>query len=449
MDIKDLIQRLKANDTDLVDIDIEEANFESEDAVNLASAIGTNVFLKKLRIWASNFTDKGAIAIAEALQLNTTLTSLSLEDSGITSAGAKALAKTLLKNETLIELNLSYNSEIAKEGVVALFEALKTNNTIKLLGINRANGGPEAAVVLAETLLTHHSFEYLYLSENNFGDAGVQLIAKALLKNKTALKGLSLEGNQIKDAGVIAIVETFINSKTLEVLILSKNMFRFGGALAIADLIATNKSIKELILSDNQGIGAEQLAVSLQENTTLELLDLEGCALGPLILWQIAYVLQVNFCLKSLNLANNEIGIFARNIVNKFYNNISLTELNLDTSVEIEKDIDRLVARNESLQKVVQQLPQAANRGNSTYLFRILNILKQAYPDIDARDSRQPTQLIDIYAVYLKEAKALNSTTTSKVEVSPKLSDSTFFGVRNTPSDTNNNSILAIDNGPS
>jgi hypothetical protein len=130
---------------------------------------------------------------------------------------------------------------------------------------------PKIAAI-AKALKENKSLKTLYLEGHSFSSGSGVKLAAALQVNTTLLE-LNLN---IKPEGARAIARALEDNKTLERLDLSHNRIGDEGAIAFAEALKKNKSLKKLGLSHNKigDPGVKALAKSLLENTTLETLFL-------------------------------------------------------------------------------------------------------------------------------------------------------------------------------
>ena len=113
------------------------------------------------------------------------------------------------------------------------------------------------------------------------------------------LRKLVLEGNNIDDALVSALLSQVHILESLSILSLGVNAISDKGMRVICEILGKNKSLKEFYLHANRGItdGSYHMLVdALKSNTTLETLDLRGTNIGI----QCSFDLKVKFRNKSI-----------------------------------------------------------------------------------------------------------------------------------------------------
>jgi hypothetical protein len=191
-----LLQRLRANDSTLVTLELYENSIGAEDAKGLSEALKVNSTLVTLHLGDNSIGDEGAKDLSEALKVtkvNSTLVTLNLYKNSIGDEGAKDLSAALKVNSTLVTLNLFKNS-IGAEGTKDLSEALKVNSTLVTLSLNSNSIGDEGAKDLSEALKVNSTLVTLHLAHNSIGDEGIKHLAWALQTNST-LTNLELESH--------------------------------------------------------------------------------------------------------------------------------------------------------------------------------------------------------------------------------------------------------------
>lgn len=149
---------------------------ENDGITPLAASFAAMGTMKVIRVFQNGINKEGIIALAEALGANTDLEVLDVNDNTVKAEGSKAIAAVLPKLTKLKTLDVG-DCLMTNEGVLALAEALE-------------NSCPD--------------LEVLNLVFNEIEDDGAIALAKALA-NKTKLKTLELDGNEIHSAGLDAI----------------------------------------------------------------------------------------------------------------------------------------------------------------------------------------------------------------------------------------------------
>ncbi|TDH65179.1 hypothetical protein CCR75_005903 [Bremia lactucae] len=154
----------------------------------MARSINKHLYdLKSLDLSDCSFEGDGATQLAEAISKQRNLQYLKLRDASLCADGAVKVVKAFLRSDIqLLQLDLSGN-ELADEGIEALVPLLQSQSLLKVL----------------------------CLDENEITSKGLKKVIATLGSNSLlALEELSLCGNEITAKGAIAIVDSFVPSKT-------------------------------------------------------------------------------------------------------------------------------------------------------------------------------------------------------------------------------------------
>ena len=144
--------------------------------------------LQKLDLSSSRIGNDKAVALFKGIAMDSVLQEIILTRCRVT-AGAKAfIAEALKKNKTLVTLGLWLNS-LGNEGIADIANALTENNTLTSIDLRR----------------------------NDLNEVGAQSLCKMLKKN-FALRELNLSANMdVKDQGMMSIVEGLSSRKGNEI----------------------------------------------------------------------------------------------------------------------------------------------------------------------------------------------------------------------------------------
>ncbi|KAG1703158.1 hypothetical protein DVH05_008070 [Phytophthora capsici] len=195
----------------------------------MARSVNTHLSdLKSLDLSDCSFEDAGADQLAEAISKQPSLQFLKLRDASLCAEGAEKVMKALASSKIqLVELDLSGN-ELADEGIAAIAPLLKSQSQLKILR----------------------------LDENEITSDGLKEFVAALDANSLpVLEELSLCGNEITAKGGIAVVDTFVPTKSvLKRLELDTNMISDKGVAHIkASLAKQGKTSILGSLEENDG----------------------------------------------------------------------------------------------------------------------------------------------------------------------------------------------------
>jgi len=254
------------------------------------SALAANKSLKRLELCGNNLganpshasdaAESFAAHLSRALVVNRALTELGLNDNLLRDTGAEALAPALRENRTLQSLGLRGNA-IGVAGCALLGDALSLNVSLRALDLSHNMLGDEGCHLLCAALSSMAALEWLDISDNHIGDDGAQAVG-ALLQESASLQDLDVSYNQIKDPGPIGAA------------------LRTNSALTRLDLHTNPLGATESQLSE--------LNAGIQENSTLQILDLSHIGLVPRSSAGLVAALACNKSLVSVDLSCNIIG---------------------------------------------------------------------------------------------------------------------------------------------
>eukprot|EP00668_Euglena_longa_P003465 GGOE01004054.1.p1 GENE.GGOE01004054.1~~GGOE01004054.1.p1 ORF type:complete len:321 (+),score=49.37 GGOE01004054.1:185-1147(+) len=180
------------------------------------------------------------------------------------------------------------------EGTQAMAEMLRVNSTLQTLELPLDGILVRGAAALATSLKVNHSLLRLDLAGNSIGDVGAQVLAEALEVNPT-LQHLALASNNIGDVGIRAFSEALKVNSAITYLDLSLNPIGPVGGRSFAETLRMNTTLKSLSLRGNKiGVAANAMAKALQENRTLQQIDLTDSNVDTNVLAFISEMLVVN-----------------------------------------------------------------------------------------------------------------------------------------------------------
>jgi Ran GTPase-activating protein (RanGAP) involved in mRNA processing and transport len=149
-----------------------------------------------------------------------------------------------------------HQTTIGDDGIMALVSALQGNIVLKHLDLSHNQIGNTGAVALA-TILQHMTLLLeVDMMSNNIGIVGIKAIMTALNNNMSSLLSLSLGDNTFRTNGIIAITSGLQNNQTIQLLDLRSTHMNSDGAKAIATILHNSISLHELNLCNNS-IGNE------------------------------------------------------------------------------------------------------------------------------------------------------------------------------------------------
>lgn len=221
------------------------------------------------------------------------------------------LFSEMLSNNVFInELDLS-NNEIGNVGIRSLIRALVDKENIK--GLEKRSFLEQKII---EEILDKNNHKYyltsLDLSNNKFDAKGAKFLGLGL-SILDGVEKLKLANNAIGDHGLISIVTGLKYNYALQVLDLSGIKCSIIGAENLATMIRDKSSIVELHFADNNiGLrGMSSIITALAEKSRIKILNLAGNNRNYIAtnLDSLSYFISKNSNLRSLNFADNAIGV--------------------------------------------------------------------------------------------------------------------------------------------
>ncbi|XP_069386442.1 tropomodulin-1 isoform X3 [Paralichthys olivaceus] len=143
-DVEDTLLRLKRNDPDLVEVNLNNIrNIPVPTLKAYAEALMKNTVVERFSIVGTRSNDPVAFALAEMLRVNTTLKSLNIESNFITGTGILSLIGSLQYNTTLQELKIDNQSQpLGNKVEMEIASMLEKNTTLLKFGYHFTQQGP-------------------------------------------------------------------------------------------------------------------------------------------------------------------------------------------------------------------------------------------------------------------------------------------------------------------
>jgi Ran GTPase-activating protein (RanGAP) involved in mRNA processing and transport len=275
---------------------------------------------------------EGGKAIAELLRKNQTLCVLRLQSANLGESGVYSIVDALHKNLNLTALDFSGISGIHRNNIwgraaKALGYMLQTNQVLSYLNLS-CTGVQRTAPFIVACSLNHAALTHLDLSGNSITDETCVALAKLLTEGICSLEVLVLDHNCIKDEGIVKLSSALNSSgqsaNSLHRLELGHNAFGVRGCQALGEALATHPSLHTLNLEHNtlcrSGLdedgyrlpdsidGVAHFFKSLESNSKLQVLKMEGCDLRTLPEASLSLLLHRTTSLRTLDLSNNKFG---------------------------------------------------------------------------------------------------------------------------------------------
>lgn len=274
----------------------------------------------------TTFTDEQLERLFKSLEANKSVTKLMCHKGVLKGASGLSLARLLSVNSTVKHVLLGDN--MIESAAVCLGQALAINRSVTELNVS-ANNIPQPGVGrILKAVQVNNVLSALDLSDNPLGVQLGQHIGK-LLKENRSLKSLNLRCSAIGDAGVAAIANGLLHNEGLTQLNLANTS---PNCMEIAEALQVNRCIKDLDVSGNLFGPRTALAFceSLKLNRTLTALRFGGNCIQLSGARGFADALKVNHTLKLLDLKDNVLGKVGLNsIAHALVVNDSITSIDL------------------------------------------------------------------------------------------------------------------------
>ena len=270
----------------LRELEVTENGFGFAGTIALAQLVSASTTLVLLDIRGNDPTDDGLRALGRA-QLQSDYSALSnlRSDAFDLSPGMKELSLSpfidaapslvllagLLKHDdeydTLEQVNV-YNAKVGVEGGTAFAYAMRTNRKMTRLSFSNAQLGDDGLTALSPGFKSHDTLAVLELDSCGFTQRGAKALSSNLRGGCRALRHLSLQGNCLRDPGVISVAEACSSLKCLKALNVSAASFGSPGFKAIAKHIEKSNSLVFLDVTTNdlQGEGIRAMGYAILKN---------------------------------------------------------------------------------------------------------------------------------------------------------------------------------------
>ncbi|KAJ2745042.1 Ran GAP Rna1 [Coemansia sp. BCRC 34301] len=139
------------------------------------------------------------------------------------NGSAPAFAKAFTALKSLREVRMPQNG-IRSEGIIELVAGLASNSKLAILDLQDNTFTHSGSVALATALPKWDALEHLNVGDCLLGSTGGRLVIEAL-RDRTTLKLVNLQYNEIEQDGAIALAESLRTLKLLESLELNGNRF--------------------------------------------------------------------------------------------------------------------------------------------------------------------------------------------------------------------------------
>ena len=253
-----------------------------------------SLILSKKTIKKSN---SWMLFIAFGLHNNTTLRTLDISKLKVSADKVISISDCLKNNTTLQELNMS-NSLPRDVNFTVIAEIFKTNNTLRKFNISNNFLDDSSAAIISNGLKGNTTLQELNLSNNRITSTGAKSIAEYFIYG--SLQKFNISYNLISVEGVIAFNESLENNTTLQELDMS------GVNIGIIDVkeIINLFQVHKLNISENH-IPSTTISDCLKHNNVLRELDISHNGITDEGIHTITEAVKVNPMLKKLDVSKN------------------------------------------------------------------------------------------------------------------------------------------------
>jgi len=228
------------------------------------------VHVRSIRLWKNNAEDEGVRAVCQFLEKNKTVTILEFMDNKVTYLGCEFIARVL---EPHIESGLT------------------------VLKLDHNNIGSRGAINLAKGLSMNSTLTSLSLSYCNIEADGARGLFEIVIYTKSGLKELNIQGNYLRNDGIVELLKGLSISKSLEEVNLSDNQFGESHEVveALKHSFIKNKNLMHYNLLYNaiKDKGAMELINVLKEEARHVVIELSE-RLDKAVFEELQAVLKVN-----------------------------------------------------------------------------------------------------------------------------------------------------------
>lgn len=200
--------RLRANDTDLLNLNLNIRRLDQNMTEALSEALTENNVLQILNLTSTFKSLPNALSpLAETvLPSHHSLEILHLSYNGLSGDAIGLLGRALVTNNVLREVYLDYNM-LTGDDAIELASGLHENETIKIIRLNSNLIDDEGASALRDMLRANSSLQELGLARNRITEVGGKALLQCLEDDNMTLRCLDL----VENTGISPFVQKKVN----------------------------------------------------------------------------------------------------------------------------------------------------------------------------------------------------------------------------------------------
>ena len=287
----------------LMHLDISHNEINHNASIGIASIIINSKCLQSLNLSDCNLKETAFKIISDSLGTITSLAYIDMSNNCITYETAQSIAVAFSKNVSIEQFNLC--ACLMNNAALTIFSAINQHCAITCLCLRSNPITDEMAKLVGSILSANANIRHLDLGHCNLKECGFIKILDGLT-NTTKLYYLNLESNIISEELVGRIVSLVQGNTSLKTLNFSNCNLPKSGIQTLFCAINQIISVKHLYMNGNvirNCVGANVI----YKSSKMEHLDLSGCKLDDMELYNMITPLTANKHLKFLSLHSSHI----------------------------------------------------------------------------------------------------------------------------------------------
>jgi len=209
----------------------------------IAKALSKLLYLQHFNISHNEINDEAAFEVASVITNNTSLESLNVSHCSMREESIFMIANPLLSAKFLRSLNISNNC-ITERSAKAMYDTLHNTNTLKYL--NFSHCGVLFDDTTSSLLTNWFNFKLVHLDlESTIVSDHAATVISSLL---TLVGHVNLSSCNLKAVGLLTILATLKEVKTLQYLNLGSNQISYNNGCILCNVLCVNQNLQHLIL---------------------------------------------------------------------------------------------------------------------------------------------------------------------------------------------------------